>query len=90
MCTHIKSINHNFSCSSNCQGGGSGHEPAHIGYIGSGMLTGAVCGDIFSSPSSTSILDTIQTCTKDGGSALLVVKNYTGIIKCTMRSFDVF
>ena len=44
------------------------------------MLTGAVCGDIFTSPSSTSILDTIQTCTKDGGSALLIVKNYTGMV----------
>ncbi|BCQ47204.1 hypothetical protein ERHA55_47310 [Erwinia rhapontici] len=31
-------------------GGGSGHEPAHIGFVGKGMLTAAVCGDIFASP----------------------------------------
>jgi len=61
------------------KGGGSGHEPAHVGYIGEGMLTAAVCGDIFTSPSSTSILDTIQTCTEAGGrGSLLIVKNYTG------------
>lgn len=60
-------------------GGGSGHEPAHVGYIGKGMLTAAVCGDIFTSPSSTSILDTIRTCAnEDSGNVLLIVKNYTG------------
>ena len=33
-------------------GGGSGHEPAHAGYVGEGLLTAAVCGDVFTSPSS--------------------------------------
>ena len=37
-------------------GGGSGHEPAHAGYVGDGMLTAAVCGDIFASPSVTAVL----------------------------------
>ncbi|XP_055550515.1 triokinase/FMN cyclase-like [Wyeomyia smithii] len=59
-------------------GGGSGHEPAHIGYVGKGMLTGAVCGDIFSSPSVTAIVDCIKAVTTRGSCALLIVKNYTG------------
>ena len=58
-------------------GGGSGHEPTHAGYVGGGMLSAAVCGDVFASPSSTSILDTIRTCASDAG-VLLLVKNYTG------------
>ncbi|XP_029724973.1 PTS-dependent dihydroxyacetone kinase 1, dihydroxyacetone-binding subunit DhaK [Aedes albopictus] len=59
-------------------GGGSGHEPAHAGYVGQGMLAGAVCGDVFSSPSVTAILDCLRTvCDKDG-SAIFIVKNYTG------------
>jgi len=37
-------------------GGGSGHEPAHAGFVGEGMLTAAICGDIFSSPPVDSIL----------------------------------
>lgn len=66
-------------------GGGSGHEPAHAGYIGKGMLTGAICGGIFASPSVASILAAIRAVTPDPsaavnrkGSCLLVVKNYTG------------
>lgn len=58
-------------------GGGSGHEPAHVGYVGRGMLTAAVCGDVFTSPSSASILNTIVTCS-NGAGVLLIVKNYTG------------
>jgi len=58
-------------------GGGSGHEPAHIGYVGKGMLTAAVCGDVFTSPSSASILTAIRTCASGAG-VLLIVKNYTG------------
>ena len=58
-------------------GGGSGHEPAHIGYVAKGMLTAAVCGDVFASPSSSSILATIRTCASNQG-VLLIVKNYTG------------
>jgi dihydroxyacetone kinase len=58
-------------------GGGSGHEPAHAGYIGAGMLSAAVAGEVFTSPSSDSVLAAIQTVAAKPG-ALLVVKNYTG------------
>ncbi|GAA4166211.1 hypothetical protein GCM10023069_18680 [Shinella granuli] len=37
-------------------GGGSGHEPAHVGFVGKGMLTAAVCGDVFASPSVDAVL----------------------------------
>lgn len=39
-----------------CTGGGSGHEPAHVGYVGEGMLTAAICGDVFAAPSVNAIL----------------------------------
>ena len=58
-------------------GGGSGHEPAHAGFIGDGMLSGAVLGNVFASPSVSSILATIRVCAGPKG-ILLVVKNYTG------------
>jgi len=58
-------------------GGGSGHEPAHAGYIGAGMLSAAVLGEVFTSPSSASIFATIKAVSGKAG-ALLVVKNYTG------------
>ena len=58
-------------------GGGSGHEPAHAGYIGAGMLSAAVAGEIFTSPSSDSVFAAIQAVAGKPG-ALLVVKNYTG------------
>lgn len=58
-------------------GGGAGHEPAHAGYVGTGMLTGAVSGDVFSSPSVDAVLDGIRAVTGTAG-CLLVVKNYTG------------
>ena len=58
-------------------GGGSGHEPAHAGFIGDGMLSGAVWGNVFASPSVSSILATIRVCAGPKG-LLLVVKNYTG------------
>ena len=58
-------------------GGGSGHEPAHAGYIGAGMLSAAVAGEVFTSPSSDSVLAAIQAVAGKPG-ALLVVKNYTG------------
>ncbi|ESW24627.1 hypothetical protein PHAVU_004G146300 [Phaseolus vulgaris] len=58
-------------------GGGSGHEPAHAGFVGEGMLTAAVCGDIFSSPPVDSILAGIRAVTGPKG-CLLIVKNYTG------------
>ncbi len=58
-------------------GGGSGHEPAHAGYIGPGMLSAAVTGEIFTSPSASSVLAAIKAVTGRLG-ALLIVKNYTG------------
>ena len=58
-------------------GGGSGHEPAHAGYIGEGMLTAAVCGDVFASPPSSAVLAAIRACSSPAG-VLLIVKNYTG------------
>lgn len=58
-------------------GGGSGHEPAHAGFIGPGMLTAAVCGEVFASPSVEAVLAGILAVTGDAG-CLLIVKNYTG------------
>lgn len=58
-------------------GGGSGHEPAHAGYVGQGMLTAAVAGEVFTSPDVDSILGAILTVAGPAG-ALLIVKNYTG------------
>lgn len=58
-------------------GGGSGHEPAHAGYIGEGALSAAVAGDIFTSPPVDSIFAAIRAVSGKPG-ALLIVKNYTG------------
>ena len=58
-------------------GGGSGHEPAHAGYVGAGMLSAAVAGEVFTSPSSDAVFAAIKATTGKPG-ALLVVKNYTG------------
>jgi dihydroxyacetone kinase len=58
-------------------GGGSGHEPAHAGYIGDGMLSAAVLGNVFASPSVASILATIRAVAGAKG-VILIVKNYTG------------
>lgn len=58
-------------------GGGSGHEPAHAGFVGKGLLTAAVCGDVFASPSVDAVLAGILAVTGKAG-CLLIVKNYTG------------
>ena len=58
-------------------GGGSGHEPAHAGFVGAGMLTAAVCGDVFASPSVDAVLAGILAVTGKAG-CVLIVKNYTG------------
>ncbi|AYQ44015.1 dihydroxyacetone kinase subunit DhaK [Burkholderia lata] len=58
-------------------GGGSGHEPAHGGYVGEGMLSAAVCGEVFTSPSTDAVLAAIRASAGPNG-ALLIVKNYTG------------
>ncbi|WP_026871416.1 dihydroxyacetone kinase family protein [Inquilinus limosus] len=58
-------------------GGGSGHEPAHAGYVGPGILAGAVAGDVFTSPSVDAVLAGIRAAAGPAG-VVLVVKNYTG------------
>lgn len=58
-------------------GGGSGHEPTHAGFVGPGMLTAAVSGEIFASPSVDAVLAAILAATGEAG-CVLVVKNYTG------------
>lgn len=60
-------------------GGGSGHEPAHAGYVGSGMLTAAVSGNVFASPSPDRVLEGIHLANAGKG-VLLIVKNYSGDI----------
>ncbi|AZO56751.1 MULTISPECIES: dihydroxyacetone kinase subunit DhaK [unclassified Mesorhizobium] len=58
-------------------GGGAGHEPSHAGLVGKGMLTAAVSGEIFASPSVEAVLAAIRAVTGPAG-CLLIVKNYTG------------
>ena len=58
-------------------GGGCGHEPAHAGFVGKGMLDAAVCGDIFASPSQIQVYQAIKETVSDKG-ALLIIKNYSG------------
>ncbi|MEH3144833.1 MAG: dihydroxyacetone kinase family protein [Methylobacterium frigidaeris] len=58
-------------------GGGAGHEPAHAGYVGPGLLAGAIAGDVFTSPSTDAVLVGIRACAGPAG-AVLIVKNYTG------------
>ena len=60
-------------------GGGSGHEPAHAGYVGKGMLDAAVAGNVFSSPSPDRIIEGIRRA-DSGKGVLLVIKNYSGDI----------
>src|SRR5699024_9811088 len=58
-------------------GGGSGHEPAHGGYVGKGMLHGAVAGEVFTSPTPEQVFEAIKAV--DGGAGvLLIIKNYSG------------
>lgn len=58
-------------------GGGSGHEPAHAGFVGRGMLDAAVCGDVFASPSQVQIYNALKLTASDKGT-LMIVKNYSG------------
>ncbi|MCL2380215.1 MAG: dihydroxyacetone kinase subunit DhaK [Treponema sp.] len=58
-------------------GGGSGHEPAHAGFVGTGMLDAAVCGDVFASPSQMQVYQAIRE-TASGKGTLLIIKNYSG------------
>lgn len=58
-------------------GGGSGHEPAHAGYVGDGMLDCAICGEIFTSPTPDQVLEAIKLA-DSGQGVFMVIKNYTG------------
>lgn len=58
-------------------GGGSGHEPAHAGYVAEGMLDAAVCGEVFTSPTPDKVLEAIKH-TDNGDGVLLIIKNYSG------------
>jgi dihydroxyacetone kinase len=81
----VKLQNHNVLFKATCKpqvqllsGGGSGHEPSHGGWIGDGMLTGAILGGMFASPSVAAVLGAVRVAGADGDPVLLVVKNYTG------------
>ena len=58
-------------------GGGSGHEPAHAGFVGAGMLDAAVCGDVFASPSQIQVYQAIKDVATEHG-VLMIIKNYSG------------
>ena len=60
-------------------GGGSGHEPAHAGFVGRGMLDAAVCGDIFASPSQIQVYQALRGTASEKGT-LMIIKNYSGDI----------
>ena len=60
-------------------GGGSGHEPAHAGFVGKGMIDAAVCGDVFASPSQIQVYQAIRETASEKGT-LLIIKNYSGDI----------
>lgn len=60
-------------------GGGSGHEPTHAGYVGEGMLSAAICGQVFTSPTPDQIYAAIKA-TNQGQGVFMVVKNYSGDI----------
>ena len=73
----MKKKNINSNKVSLISGGGSGHEPAHAGFIGLGMLDAAVCGDIFASPSQIQVYQAIKATVSKKGT-LLIIKNYSG------------
>jgi len=58
-------------------GGGSGHEPAHGGYVGKGLLDAAVAGNVFASPPANQMYEAIKAVNGDAG-VLCIIKNYTG------------
>lgn len=60
-------------------GGGSGHEPSHAGFVGKGMLSAAVCGAVFTSPTPDQILEAIKAA-DEGAGVFMIIKNYSGDI----------
>lgn len=68
-------------------GGGSGHEPAHAGYVGFGMLDACVCGPIFIPPSAEEIYHAITLCDQGLGT-LLIVKNFESDVMNFQKAMD--
>ena len=58
-------------------GGGSGHEPSHAGFVGKGMLSAAVAGQVFTSPTPDQVFEGIKA-SDEGAGVFLIIKNYTG------------
>lgn len=68
-------------------GGGSGHEPAHFGYIGQGMLVGALAGEVFVPPTADEILTAIRFLNQGQG-VFLIVKNFDADIRVFSRAME--
>ncbi|PMB63973.1 Dihydroxyacetone kinase [Beauveria bassiana] len=73
----VSNVHHDQSQVSIVGGGGSGHEPAWSGYVGSGLLLAAACGDIFASPSASQVLAAMEAVPSEKGTILLIT-SYTG------------
>ncbi|KAI7824789.1 Dak1 domain-containing protein [Gamsiella multidivaricata] len=71
-------------------GGGSGHEPAHAGFVGHGMLTAAVSGHVFASPTSSQVLSCLRRVYSEEKGTLVVIKNYTGDVLNFGRAVERF
>ncbi|KAF9022134.1 hypothetical protein BGZ52_001213 [Haplosporangium bisporale] len=71
-------------------GGGSGHEPAHTGYVGHGMLSASVSGHVFASPSSSQVLSCLRRVYSEKKGTLVVIKNYTGDVLNFGRAVERF
>ncbi|KAG0078888.1 Dihydroxyacetone kinase 2 [Linnemannia elongata] len=71
-------------------GGGSGHEPSHAGFVGQGMLTAAVCGHVFASPTSSQVLSCLRRIYSEEKGSLVVIKNYTGDVLNFGRAVERF
>ncbi|KAJ1752003.1 Dihydroxyacetone kinase 2 [Coemansia sp. RSA 1821] len=71
-------------------GGGSGHEPAHAGFVGEGMLTASVSGHVFASPTSSQVLSCLRRIYAPNHGTLVVIKNYTGDVLNFGRAVERF
>ncbi|PVU88780.1 hypothetical protein BB561_005699 [Smittium simulii] len=71
-------------------GGGSGHEPAHVGFVGPAFLTAAVSGHVFASPSSSQVLSCLRRVYSQKHGTIVIVKNYTGDILNFGRAIESF
>ncbi|KAJ1789424.1 Dihydroxyacetone kinase 2, partial [Coemansia sp. RSA 2399] len=71
-------------------GGGSGHEPAHAGFVGHGALTAAVSGHVFASPTSSQVLSCLRRVYSEEHGTLVVIKNYTGDVLNFGRAVERF